>query len=183
MYLGSKMSKPVYVKIESLTPSSRGVNVLGKILEKGETRTVTFRSDGTEHHVADALIGDESGCIQLTLWDEAIEEISVGDVIEIENGYVNTFRGSMRLNIGKYGSYKKSDEEISTVNLENNLSEKTVAEAYRWSYRERSSRLGKTRRMYKAVCSDCGKEIEVPFKPVKGRPVYCRECYQKHRRY
>jgi len=177
------MSKSAYVKIESLTPFSRGVNVLGKILEKGEVRTVTFRSDGTEHHVADALIGDESGCIQLTLWDEAIEEISVGDVIEIENGYVNTFRGSMRLNIGKYGSYKKSDEEISTVNLENNLSEKTVAEPYRRSYRDRYPRLGRSRRTYKAVCSDCGKEIEVPFKPIEGRPVYCRECYRKHRGY
>ena len=177
------MSKPAYVKIESLTPFSRGVNVLGKILEKSEVRTVTFRSDGTEHQVVDALIGDESGCIQLTLWDEAIEEISVGDVIEIENGYVNTFRGSMRLNIGKYGRYKKSDEEISTVNLENNLSEKTVAEPYRRSYRGRYPRLGGSRKMYKAICSDCGKEIEVPFKPIEGRPVYCRERYRKHRGY
>ncbi|MCD6467639.1 MAG: hypothetical protein J7L10_06945 [Methanomicrobia archaeon] len=37
--------------------------------------------------------------------------------------------------------------------------------------------------MYKAVCADCGKECEVPFQPQEGRPVYCRECYQKHRRY
>ncbi|OQX50339.1 MAG: hypothetical protein B5M53_12735 [Candidatus Cloacimonas sp. 4484_209] len=29
----------------------------------------------------------------------------------------------------------------------------------------------------------CGKECEVPFQPQEGRPVYCRECYQKHRRY
>lgn len=38
------------------------------------------------------------------------------------------------------------------------------------------------RTMYKATCSDCGKECEVPFKPTEGRPVYCRECYRKHRR-
>ena len=31
------------------------------------------------------------------------------------------------------------------------------------------------------VCSQCGKETTVPFKPTQGRPVYCRECYQ-HRR-
>jgi CxxC-x17-CxxC domain-containing protein len=42
---------------------------------------------------------------------------------------------------------------------------------------------GAPRRMYKITCSDCGKEAEVPFKPTEGRPVYCRECYQKHRRY
>jgi len=44
-------------------------------------------------------------------------------------------------------------------------------------------RFGGPRTMHKAVCSDCGKECEVPFKPTEGKPVYCRECYQKHRRY
>jgi CxxC-x17-CxxC domain-containing protein len=33
----------------------------------------------------------------------------------------------------------------------------------------------------KTVCSQCGKETTVPFKPTQGRPVYCRECFQ-HRR-
>jgi hypothetical protein len=37
------------------------------------------------------------------------------------------------------------------------------------------------REMYKAICSDCGIETEVPFKPIEGRPVYCRECLPKHR--
>ncbi|MDO9540511.1 MAG: DNA-directed RNA polymerase [Methanocalculus sp.] len=37
------------------------------------------------------------------------------------------------------------------------------------------------REMSKAVCSDCGCECEVPFKPTEGRPVYCRDCLPKHR--
>ena len=28
------------------------------------------------------------------------------------------------------------------------------------------------REMHKAICSDCKKECEVPFKPTEGRPVY-----------
>ncbi|WP_082662359.1 CxxC-x17-CxxC domain-containing protein [Candidatus Methanomethylophilus sp. 1R26] len=40
---------------------------------------------------------------------------------------------------------------------------------------------GPAREFFKAVCSDCGKECEVPFKPTEGRPVYCRECFQKHK--
>ncbi len=39
------------------------------------------------------------------------------------------------------------------------------------------------RDMHKATCSDCGQECEVPFKPTEGRPVYCRNCFQKHRKY
>jgi CxxC-x17-CxxC domain-containing protein len=36
------------------------------------------------------------------------------------------------------------------------------------------------REMHKAVCADCGKECEVPFKPIEGRKIYCRDCYRKH---
>lgn len=33
--------------------------------------------------------------------------------------------------------------------------------------------------MHKAVCSECGKDCEVPFEPTKGKPVYCSECFEK----
>ena len=35
------------------------------------------------------------------------------------------------------------------------------------------------RETHKAVCSECGKECEVPFKPTEGRPVFCKECFAK----
>jgi len=35
------------------------------------------------------------------------------------------------------------------------------------------------RRMYKAVCDECGKECEVPFKPTSNKPIYCSECFSK----
>jgi len=31
--------------------------------------------------------------------------------------------------------------------------------------------------LHKAVCTDCGNECEVPFKPDKNRPVYCHSCW------
>jgi CxxC-x17-CxxC domain-containing protein len=37
------------------------------------------------------------------------------------------------------------------------------------------------REMYKAICSECKKECEVPFKPREDRPVYCKDCYTKHK--
>jgi len=41
----------------------------------------------------------------------------------------------------------------------------------------------RVREMHKATCADCGQECEVPFKPREGKPVYCRDCYPKHRNY
>ncbi|MCW4010093.1 MAG: hypothetical protein NWF05_05680 [Candidatus Bathyarchaeota archaeon] len=37
------------------------------------------------------------------------------------------------------------------------------------------------RTMFDAKCTSCGKECAVPFKPTAGKPVYCRECFSKHR--
>ncbi|MFH2027980.1 MAG: CxxC-x17-CxxC domain-containing protein [Nanoarchaeota archaeon] len=37
------------------------------------------------------------------------------------------------------------------------------------------------REMHKAICADCNQECEVPFKPTEGKPVYCRDCFQKHK--
>jgi CxxC-x17-CxxC domain-containing protein len=34
---------------------------------------------------------------------------------------------------------------------------------------------------YMAVCSQCGEECEVPFQPKADKPVYCNECWSKHR--
>jgi CxxC-x17-CxxC domain-containing protein len=32
---------------------------------------------------------------------------------------------------------------------------------------------------FEAVCSECGKPCEVPFKPAPDRPVYCGACWKK----
>ena len=37
------------------------------------------------------------------------------------------------------------------------------------------------REMHEVTCADCGKKTEVPFKPDGSRPVYCKECFQKHK--
>jgi len=39
------------------------------------------------------------------------------------------------------------------------------------------------REMSKAVCSDCKKDCEVPFKPTEGKPVFCRDCFPKHKKF
>jgi replication factor A1 len=94
---------------------------------------VTSRSDGSTHRVADILVGDETGCITMTLWDDAIDKVNEADVINVKNGYVSLFKGSMRLNTGKYGSFDKSEKTIGDVNTENNLSNRRFEEERRYS--------------------------------------------------
>ncbi len=40
---------------------------------------------------------------------------------------------------------------------------------------------GGSRQMYDAVCADCGSACQVPFQPRQDRPVYCNDCFSKHK--
>ncbi|MCW4034309.1 MAG: single-stranded DNA-binding protein [Candidatus Bathyarchaeota archaeon] len=121
------------VKVETLTPQSRGVNTIVKVVSKGEVRSVTGR-DYSVRRVSDALVGDETGCLYMTLWDDKIDAIADGATLSINNGYINLFRGNMRLNIGKYGSYELvEDSPIEEVNTENNLSDKRYEQERRFN--------------------------------------------------
>jgi len=133
--VSSESKEPI--KVEKLTPSSRDVNIVVKVVSKGETRNITSSRDYTSHRVVDVLVGDETGCLYLNLWDDNIDKINEGDTISIKNGYVNLFRGSMRLNIGRYGSFEVLKESpIGEVNQENNLSSKQYEQERRFERRD-----------------------------------------------
>jgi replication factor A1 len=132
--------QPVDVKVGELTPQSRAVNVIAKVVSKSEIRNIATGRDGAPHRVCDALVGDETGCVYLTLWDDNIEKINEGDTIKIGNGYVTLFRGNMRLNVGRYGNLEIAKEALTVeVNTENNLSSK-VYEQERRPFRGRGRR-------------------------------------------
>jgi replication factor A1 len=120
-------------EVGNLNPGSRSLNLTVKVISKNPIREVVSRRDGTSHRVTEALVADETGAILLTLWDDTIESITDGDVVVVNNGYIRLFRGSMRLNIGRFGSLEASEEDIENVNTENNMSEKQYEQERRYS--------------------------------------------------
>ena len=134
--------QPVDAKVSELTPASRAVNVTAKIVSKSEIRNIAAGRDGSPHRVCDALVGDETGVVYLTLWDDNIDKVNDGDSITVGNGYVTLFRGNMRLNIGRYGKLEPAKEPLAgEVNTENNLSTK-VYEQERRPFRGRGRGFG-----------------------------------------
>ncbi len=90
------------LKIKELRPDSRRVNIEAKVVSVSEPREVTLKT-GERATVTDVKIEDDTGSTILTLWNEDVERVRDGAKIRIENGYVSTFRGEMRLNVGRYG--------------------------------------------------------------------------------
>ena len=82
----------------------RRVTVEANVMEKGEPRQVRSRYKDETYTVADVVVADETGSIKLTLWNEQIDQVEVGNKIKIENGYVTSFKGEIQLNVGKFGT-------------------------------------------------------------------------------
>jgi replication factor A1 len=129
---GENKRQPVEAKVGELTPASRAVNVTAKVVSKSEIREIPMGRDGSAHRVCDALVGDSTGSVYLTLWDDNIAKVNENDTLRIENGYVTLFKGNMRLNIGKYGKLDIAKEPLEgEVNTENNVSSKTYEQERR----------------------------------------------------
>jgi len=90
------------MKISELRSGTRRVSLSATVKEISEPREVMTKF-GEASRVATAVISDESGSIKLTLWNEDIDKVSANSQVQIENGYVTTFRGENQLNVGRYG--------------------------------------------------------------------------------
>ncbi len=110
--------------INDLNENSKNVNATIKVIEIGETKDIPSRFG--DKRVCEVKVADASGSILLSLWDDQIGKIAVGDTLSIQNGYISIVRNSMRLNIGKYGKMLLSEGALSEVNTENNVSERHV---------------------------------------------------------
>ncbi|MCQ1536766.1 replication factor A [Methanosarcina sp. KYL-1] len=103
-------------QIKDIKDGMGDLNLTGKVLEISEIRTFQ-RKDGTAGKVGNLLLGDATGTIRVTLWDEKtdfLSEVDYGDTVEVINGYAreNAFSQKVEMQIGNRGLIRKSEKEI-----------------------------------------------------------------------
>jgi GNAT superfamily N-acetyltransferase len=98
--------------VAELTDGMRHVTVEGVIQEKAHARAVRPRRRRWETlSVANAGFRDDTGRVVLTLWNEQIKQVSVGDRIRVENGYVGAYQRIIHLTVGRSGRLIKLTDE------------------------------------------------------------------------
>ena len=119
--------------IENLDSASR----YHKNIWKGITLSGIVEGMGISHHietgtkdkVCEALLRDDAGVTNLTLWGEDVDRIKNGFKIKIENGMVNEYKGLKRFSTGLFGylvvlaipvTPRLSNMPISVVTVRNN---------------------------------------------------------------
>jgi len=90
------------LKINEIESGMNGVSTEGKIIAKSEPRSVRTRYG--PRSVADVKLEDETGTINLSLWEQQIDLVNVGDIVSIKGAYVTEFRNEMQLNVPRSGT-------------------------------------------------------------------------------
>lgn len=102
--------------IEDLKPRQGKIDLTAEVIDIGETRT--FQKFGNQGRVANAKIRDATGEITLSLWNEQIDQVKVGDKVHITNGYVSEWQGEKQLTTGKFGKLEVIGSSTKTGEAE-----------------------------------------------------------------
>ncbi|MCW1291719.1 MAG: OB-fold nucleic acid binding domain-containing protein [Candidatus Rehaiarchaeum fermentans] len=89
------------MKIEEITGEMNDVSLEGEIVSISSPTQVRTKF-GTKQ-VANATIKDETGEIELSLWEDQINAVSQGDRVRITGGYVKSFKGKLQVAVGRRG--------------------------------------------------------------------------------
>jgi replication factor A1 len=103
-------------KIKDIKDGMGDLNLAGKVLEISEVRTFR-KKDGSNGKVGNLLLGDDTGTVRVTLWDEKTEflnQLEFGDTVELNNAYAreNAFTQKVELQIGNQSIIRKSDKKV-----------------------------------------------------------------------
>ena len=82
-----------HLQIRDLKSGMNQINLEAKVLEIPKPIPVVTRF-GEFAKVANASITDETGIIQLPLWNKQIGTVSVGDIVQVENARVVTLEAN-----------------------------------------------------------------------------------------
>jgi replication factor A1 len=94
--------------VEELSPEDDDVEITGTIAELPTPRAVSTRYG--QKKITTVTFEDETGSIDLTLWEEEIDAIEEGVNVKITGAYVREWADDIQLNIGRDGNIEQIEE-------------------------------------------------------------------------
>lgn len=94
--------------VEELSPEADEVEITGTIKELPTPRAVSTRYG--QKRITTVVFKDETGEIDLTLWEEEIDAIEEGAQVKITGAYVREWGDGIQLNIGRDGNIEMTEE-------------------------------------------------------------------------
>lgn len=95
--------------IKDLKEGMRKVDAIGFVTELGNERKVSLKAGG-EARVKNVTLKDESGSIQLVLWNDDIDRVKEMAHVAVSGGFVNQWNGKLQLSTGRYGTLTVNED-------------------------------------------------------------------------
>merc|ERR1711934_597536 len=108
--------------MSQLEPGSR-VNMHLRVGNVKITRERKRYDGGAMNRVAECIVGDQYGCVKLMAYDDQLNIVKEGATVCIRNAHANVVKEHLRLEVDRWGKVEASQEQIQSVNLQNNASD------------------------------------------------------------
>mgnify|MGYP001595494741 CR=1 FL=1 len=98
------------MELKDIKPNSGKIDVVVHVVNKEPPRT--FDKFGKKGRVCNALVQDATAKVTLTLWNDDVDKVEVGDKVHLQNGWCSEYKGEKQLSAGKFGTIEvlgKSD--------------------------------------------------------------------------
>src|SRR3989338_5942903 len=98
------------MEVKDLKARMGNVDIVLTITEKAPIRE--FDKFGKKGRVCNATAQDATGQISLTLWNDDVDKVNAGDKIQLKNGWVGEYQGSLQLSTGKFGALSVLEQGV-----------------------------------------------------------------------
>jgi replication factor A1 len=114
------------MQISEILPEMTNISIRARILSIQIPQSVRSKS-GKQLRVAEAILGDNSGRIPLTLWQNQIYKVKTNQVVDLKDCYASQYLGITKLTLGRNGtleviedpSFPSIDELMQSLRDEN----------------------------------------------------------------
>ncbi len=141
------MSQEKEKKVSELKPGMDNLSLKVRVISAEEPKVITTRKG--PRTISNAVVGDETGRVKVTLWGDKAGTLKEGQAVEIQGAWTTAYRGEVQVNVGFKGNIEEvGDEEVPEAE---DIPEETpkAPEGYRPSYRRSGGfRRGGGRRRY-----------------------------------
>jgi len=99
-------------KVSSLKEGEDDVTVEVRVLETREPKVIETRKG--PRTISEAIVGDETGRIKLTLWGKHAGTLEEGQAVRVSGAWTTSYRGQVQLNVGYKGEIQEiGDDEVA----------------------------------------------------------------------
>ena len=92
------------MKVNELKDKTAVDDVELQIMELNEEKTTSFGL------VQSAKAKDDTGVVDLSLWNEHVGQFKAGDKVRLTKGWCKEYRGQLQVSAGKFGKLEKTGE-------------------------------------------------------------------------